>query len=81
MRVTAMLFQNFPLTSIAEFYSRKTVAITGGTGFVGQCVIEKLLRCCPGVKKIFVLLRKKRNVTAEERIKKFVDTPVSASHE
>ena len=65
--------------SIPEFYAGKTVAITGGTGFVGQCVIEKLLRSCPDVKKILVLLRSKRSLSAEERLKNLTDLPVSAT--
>ena len=66
-----------PHVNIADFYSGKTVAITGGTGFVGQCVIEKLIRCCPGVKKVLILLRKKRNMTAEERVSHLLSLPVS----
>jgi len=67
----------FPQPSIANFYSGKTIAITGGTGYVGQCVIEKLIRCCPGIKRIFVLLRKKRSMTSEERLSHMLNLPVS----
>lgn len=54
---------------MATFYSGKTVALTGGTGFLGQGIIEKLLRCCPGIKKIVIFIREKRNKTPEERLK------------
>ena len=53
------------------------MAITGGTGFVGQCVVEKLLRRCPEIKKILILLRKKRNLSAHERVSQLVKLPVS----
>ena len=53
------------------------MAVTGGTGFVGQCVVEKLLRCCPEIKKILILLRKKQNMNAHERISQLVKLPVS----
>lgn len=53
---------------MATFYSGKTVALTGGTGFLGQGIIEKLLRCCPEIKKIIIFIREKRNKTPEERL-------------
>ena len=70
-----------PQPSIPNFYSGKTIAITGGTGFVGQCVIEKLIRSCPGIKKILVLLRKKRNMTADERVSDLLNLPVSTIYQ
>ena len=38
-------------------------------GVVGKALIEKLLRSC-NVKKIYVLLRDKKNVPIEERLEK-----------
>lgn len=32
------------MTEIQKFYDNKTVFITGGTGFIGKIMIEKLLR-------------------------------------
>ena len=43
---------------------------------MGQCVIEKLLRCCPKIKKIYILLRKKRNMNAHERVAHLINLPV-----
>lgn len=42
----------------AEFYKNKNVFITGGTGFLGIAIIEKLLRTTPEVFiiKFFFLL-------------------------
>ena len=31
----------------------------GGTGFVGSVVVEKLLRLCPDVARVFLLMRVK----------------------
>ena len=56
-------------TSIESFYDDKVIFLTGGSGFVGKVLIEKLLRSCPGVKKIYILLRKKKERSAEERMK------------
>lgn len=36
-------------SSIQEFYKNKNVFLTGGTGFLGIAIIEKLLRSCPDV--------------------------------
>jgi fatty acyl-CoA reductase len=33
---------------ISTFFNSKSVFITGGTGFVGKQIIEKLLRSCSG---------------------------------
>lgn len=38
----------------AEFYKNKNIFITGGTGFLGIAIIEKLLRTTPDV-IIFIL--------------------------
>ena len=56
------------LTSIKKFFDGCEVFITGGTGFVGRVLIEKLLRSCSGVKKIYVIIRSRKGVTSSERI-------------
>ena len=55
---------------VVEFYKGKTVLLTGCTGFLGKIILEKFLRSCPDVKKIFVMVRPKRNVNPMDRIKK-----------
>ncbi|XP_022224972.2 fatty acyl-CoA reductase wat-like [Drosophila obscura] len=54
-------------TEIQRFYRNKTVFITGGTGFLGKTIIEKLLRTTD-VKRIYSLIRKKRGQDIQERI-------------
>ncbi|XP_055608036.1 fatty acyl-CoA reductase 1-like [Uranotaenia lowii] len=61
---------------IRPFYDGKNIFVTGGTGFLGKVLIEKLLRSCDGVKKIYVLLRPKRGLTSEQRYREFVKHPV-----
>lgn len=51
---------------VREFFAGKTVFITGGTGFIGKFIIEKLLTSCD-VKKIYTLIREKKGKTIEER--------------
>lgn len=62
--------------SVSEYFAGKTVALTGGTGFVGQCLVEKLLRSCPDINKIYILARPRRGVSAEDRIKKFASEEI-----
>lgn len=52
---------------VSEWYRDKTVFITGGTGFMGKVLVEKLLRSCP-VKKIFMLVRSKRGADVRQRV-------------
>lgn len=37
------------VSETAEFYKNKNIFITGGTGFLGIALIEKILRTTPGV--------------------------------
>lgn len=37
------------VSETAEFYKNKNIFITGGTGFLGIALIEKLLRTTPNV--------------------------------
>lgn len=46
--------------SITQFYSGKSILITGATGFMGKVLVEKLLRDCGEVKCIYILVRMKR---------------------
>ncbi|XP_044727614.1 fatty acyl-CoA reductase 1-like [Chrysoperla carnea] len=43
--------------SISEFYADQNILITGGTGFMGKVLIEKLLRSCPKIKGIYLIMR------------------------
>lgn len=64
-------------TSIKKFYDGAEIFITGGSGFVGRVLIEKLLRSCEGISKIFLLMRPKKGIEAKKRIEKLTDCMVS----
>ncbi|XP_077284073.1 putative fatty acyl-CoA reductase CG5065 [Arctopsyche grandis] len=64
------------MPTIAEFFEGKTIFITGGTGFMGKVLIEKLLWSCPGIKTIYLLLRPKKGVEGKERLVNLEKSPL-----
>lgn len=46
------------------------------TGFVGKVLVEKLLRSCPDIDKIYVLVRSKKNKNIQDRIEDLVNVPL-----
>ena len=62
--------------SIKEFYRGKTIFLTGTTGFVGKVLLEKFIRTLPHFRKIFVMVRDKKNKTVQQRL----ETEILSSH-
>lgn len=56
--------------NVKDFFAGQTIFITGVTGFLGKALIEKLLRSCVDLKEIYVLIRPKKGMSIEERLKK-----------
>lgn len=54
--------------SIPEYYKGKCLFITGATGFMGKALVEKLLRSCPDIKRLYLLVRPKKGKEPEQRI-------------
>lgn len=54
-------------SAVAEWFLGRSIFITGGTGFMGKVLIEKILRTC-SVRKIYVLVRPKRGIDVKQRI-------------
>jgi len=63
-------------SSIDAFFAETVILLTGATGFLGKVLLEKLLRSCPRVGTIFILIRPKRNQSLEERFKELLENPV-----
>jgi HAD superfamily hydrolase (TIGR01490 family) len=53
------------------------IFLTGGTGFVGQAILERLLSSYPGT-RISVLIRGKGSTTGQQRLKNMLRKPVFA---
>ncbi|XP_077285963.1 fatty acyl-CoA reductase wat-like [Arctopsyche grandis] len=66
-------------TEVQKFYSGKCIFITGATGFFGKVLIEKLLKSCPTINMIYILLREKKGMCVEDRIKELLDCPMFAN--
>ncbi|XP_043084144.1 fatty acyl-CoA reductase 1-like [Puntigrus tetrazona] len=56
------------MASISEWYAGKNVLITGATGFMGKVLVEKLLRSCPDVNALYILVRPKAGQSMSERV-------------
>lgn len=72
---TDMLEKIDSYSPIKDFLKDKTIFLTGGFGFIGKLLIEKLLRC--DVKKIYMLVRPKKGKSLDERFEKLISEPVS----
>ncbi|KAJ0182885.1 hypothetical protein K1T71_000861 [Dendrolimus kikuchii] len=60
-------------SQIQTFFAGTTVLLTGGTGFLGKLIVEKLLRCCPELKKLYLLARPKKNKDIAKRLQEQFD--------
>ncbi|KAH8351558.1 hypothetical protein KR059_007718, partial [Drosophila kikkawai] len=60
---------------VTDFYRDATVLITGGTGFVGKVLTEKLLRSF-GLRKIYMLIRSKDSLSIQERLQGFFNESI-----
>lgn len=64
------------LQEIEEFYSDRVILLTGASGFLGRMTLEKLLRACPGIKKIYILLRGKKEKDCARRYDELFDSVI-----
>lgn len=55
------------MSEISKWYSGKNVLVTGATGFVGKCLVAKLLCDCANIGSIYVMIRSKKNKSFEQR--------------
>ncbi|XP_075148983.1 fatty acyl-CoA reductase wat-like [Haematobia irritans] len=63
------------VSDIQIFFRNKVVLITGGTGFLGKVLIEKLVRSTD-IKFIYLLVRHKKDKDVNERINELINQPI-----
>ncbi|XP_022910107.1 putative fatty acyl-CoA reductase CG5065 [Onthophagus taurus] len=66
---------DFSKSVIGNWYKGKKIFITGGTGFMGKVLIEKLLFACREVDTLYVLMRSKRGKSMEKRLEAMWELP------
>ena len=64
--------------TITEFYSGHDIFITGATGFMGKCLVEKVLRSLPTAGRVFVMMRAKKGKSVKERMEELTNLKVSS---
>lgn len=62
--------------SVSEFYNGRSIFITGATGFMGKALLEKLLRSCPGIKNVYILIRPKKGKDVSQRLEELLGSTV-----
>ncbi|XP_052869056.1 putative fatty acyl-CoA reductase CG8306 [Anopheles cruzii] len=55
-------------SEVQNFYKNKYIFLTGGTGFLGVAIIEKILRSLPEIAGIYLLMRPKKGKAIQERL-------------
>lgn len=63
-------------SNIAQYYEGRSVFITGATGFMGKVLVEKLLRSCPGVVNLYLLMRPAKGKDVKCRLQELIDNQV-----
>lgn len=63
--------------SIPDWFAGKCILVSGATGFMGKVLVEKLLRDCPLVERLYLLVRRKRGVEPEHRRDEYINHMVS----
>nr|ARD71193.1 fatty acyl reductase [Spodoptera exigua] len=61
---------------IADTFSGMKVLITGGTGFMGKVLVEKLLRKCPDIEQIYLFVRAKKGKNPKQRLEEIFSGPL-----
>ncbi|XP_049767053.1 fatty acyl-CoA reductase 1-like isoform X2 [Schistocerca cancellata] len=58
-------------SQVAQWFAGRSVLVTGATGFLGKAIVEKLLRSCPDVGTLYLLLRPKRGQDPHARLEAY----------
>ncbi|KAI5724854.1 hypothetical protein M8J77_007992 [Diaphorina citri] len=61
---------------VDDFYRDGQILVTGGTGFMGKLLIDKLLRSFPDIGAIYIMVRDKKGSSPEERVKNMLNSVI-----
>ncbi|XP_026315746.1 putative fatty acyl-CoA reductase CG5065 [Hyposmocoma kahamanoa] len=61
---------------IINFYKEKCIFLSGGTGFLGTVIINKLLLTCKDLKNIYLLIKPKHNQSIKDRFDNLMNSKV-----
>ncbi|XP_035773855.1 putative fatty acyl-CoA reductase CG5065 isoform X2 [Anopheles albimanus] len=67
-----MTTQGGGAASIAEAYAGRSIFITGATGFMGKIMVEKLLRECADIGRLYLLIRAKKGIEPSQRKEEYI---------
>ncbi|XP_025194174.1 fatty acyl-CoA reductase wat-like [Melanaphis sacchari] len=67
--------QESPESQIQKCFRGTGILITGGTGFIGKVLIEKLLRSCRDLNTIYLVVRLLNGQNPNERVKEMFTSP------
>ncbi|XP_054271942.1 fatty acyl-CoA reductase wat-like [Macrosteles quadrilineatus] len=65
-----------PKDTIPESFRDATVLISGATGFMGKVLTEKLLRSCPDIHQVYLLVREKKGKNMHQRMDEIFQDPL-----
>jgi fatty acyl-CoA reductase len=64
-------------SNIVKFYEDRSIFITGATGFMGKVLVEKLLRSCPGINRLYILMRPSKGKEVTVRLQELISNEVN----
>lgn len=62
--------------NVETILEKKNFFITGGSGFIGKILIEKILRTVANAGKIYLLVRIKKGKTPQDRVEEIFNNKV-----
>ncbi|KAF2881899.1 hypothetical protein ILUMI_24280 [Ignelater luminosus] len=74
--VTSFEAMAYQPSNIKQYFSDSTVFLTGGTGLLGKLILQKLLRSCDGINKIYILIREKKGKSVQKRYEELLESMI-----